>query len=156
MFQKLHHTDHPPEKPILIWDGQCGFCKYWVIRWKMMTGNKVEYAPFQEVAKKFPDIEERHFRQAARLIEPSGRIYDGPEAAYKTLTYAHRWTFLYDWYQKNALFRHLSDHAYQWIADHRPFMGKLTVGLFGKDPRHLQHYWMIYLGVVVLLFFLLS
>ena len=30
-------------KPILIYDGNCGFCKKWVQRWKVLTEDKVDY-----------------------------------------------------------------------------------------------------------------
>ena len=30
-----------PEKPLLVYDGDCSFCRLWVERWKATTGNQV-------------------------------------------------------------------------------------------------------------------
>jgi lipase maturation factor 1 len=46
----------PPDKPLLLYDGECGFCKLWIARWKTATGGLVDYAPSQEAAERFPEI----------------------------------------------------------------------------------------------------
>ena len=43
----------PPERPLAIFDGDCGFCRAWIGRWKAMTGPRVDYAPSQEVGERF-------------------------------------------------------------------------------------------------------
>lgn len=123
------------KKPLLIWDGNCGFCKYWVIRWEKMTGEKVDYAPYQEVADQFIAIPEVEFRKAAFLIEPNGNIYRGMGAAFRTFTYGERWSFLYHWYVKYSLFRRLSDWVYSQIARNRPLLYKITIAIWGRDPH---------------------
>jgi len=45
----------PPERALVVFDGDCGFCRQWVARWKVRTGSKVDYAPSQEVAARFPE-----------------------------------------------------------------------------------------------------
>ena len=44
------------EKPILVYDGDCTFCRLWIDRWRALTGDRVQYAPFQEVSTQFPEI----------------------------------------------------------------------------------------------------
>ena len=39
-------------KPLLIWDGDCDFCRKWVDRWRHVTRDRVDYAPYQEVAQR--------------------------------------------------------------------------------------------------------
>lgn len=139
------------KEPLLIWDGNCGFCKYWVTRWEQMTGDDVQYAPYQEVSIRFASLMDADFRRAAYLIEPDGRAFRGMAAAYRTLAYGKRWTWLFRWYEKSKGFRALSDRLYRWIARHRPALFRLTKAAFGKNPRQLQPYWLFYLiGLIVL------
>ena len=46
----------PREKPLLVYDGNCGFCRLWIDRWRVITGDRLLYAPFQEAAEQFPQI----------------------------------------------------------------------------------------------------
>lgn len=155
MFTKLTHTNSRPAKPTLVWDGNCGFCKYWVIRWMRISKRQTEFIPFQKAIFQFTDIQEQHFKEAARLIDVDGEIYDGPAAAYKSLALAGKYPYLLDWYERNTGFQLLSDYGYQFIADHRNSAMKVTKWLFGDNPLHLKPYWIYYimmLGALILLF----
>lgn len=143
------------KKPLLIWDGECGFCHYWVIRWKVMTGEAVDYESYQEAGGHFPSISEEEFRRAAFLIEPGGAAYRGMGAAYRTFTYDGRWGFLFSLYQRSALFRKSSARLYRWIARHRPLMFRLTRLLWGKNPANPKLYWLMYLLGLALASFLI-
>lgn len=156
MFAKVDRTQHPPEHFEMIWDGTCGFCKYWVINWKSKTGDKVHYAPYQKAAQRFPDIPEQYFKEAVRLIGPDGVVYSGPHAAYKSMALAGEFAWALSWYEHRVLFRTLSDTAYQWLADHRPFAMRLTKWMFGKNPVHQRPYWLFYLMIAVALALVVS
>jgi len=143
------------QRPLLIWDGNCGFCKYWIIQWKKMTGEKIAYSTYQEAGRQFEAIPTREFKKAVFLIEPSGNAYRGMGAAFRTFTYGKRWTFLYKWYEKNESFRNWCDRLYKWIAKNRPTLYRLTIGMFGKNPHRLQPYWLIYLLILIAGLFLL-
>ena len=54
----------PPPKPLMIWDGECHFCRLWIERWHEITRGEVEYATYQEVAEKFPEISRTEFQRA--------------------------------------------------------------------------------------------
>lgn len=118
----------------MVYDGNCGFCKYWIIKWKRMTYGNVDYLPYQKVSKHFSDIPEDYFRQAVRYIDTDGSVGNGPEAAYLSLSHKPKYRFLIAWYRKSKLFRRLSDYGYQWVADHRNFLFKVSRFLFGKTP----------------------
>jgi len=130
----------PPEetasldRPLLIWDGNCGFCHYWVLRWRQRTGDAVQYAPYQDVENQF-SITTEEFKRAAFLVEPDGKVFRGMGAAFRTFTYGSRWAFLFRWYNRSRLFRAVMDRLYRWIAEHRRFMFRLTKLFFGKNPR---------------------
>ena len=38
----------------MIYDGECGFCKMWIERWRRLTEGGLAFAPSQEVADRFP------------------------------------------------------------------------------------------------------
>lgn len=149
MFSKITDTVYRPERPILIWDGACPFCEYWVSRWRKITGKKVDYIPYQKIHTEIPDIQQSDFQQAARLIDQEGKVYNGPEAAYWCLRFGKRWTGLLAKYGKFSWFRFLSDKAYDYIAHHRTFLLKVTWLLWGKDPETTRPYWIFYFSIIL-------
>ncbi len=153
MFKKLHNTKYlPKDKPVMAWDGECGFCHYWVIKWKKLTGDRVIYKPFQEVYQDFPDIELKYFRQAIRFIDSDGRIYTGPAAAFQALhRYAGKWRWVMPIYRSFWPFRFLSDRFYAFVSRNRVRMYGITIRLFGKNPARPKYYWAYYLGSVLLI-----
>ena len=125
-----------PEKPLLIFDGDCGFCKRWIQRWKLFTEDKVEYEPYQKVAGLYPEISEENFKQSVQLVEPfetGRRITSGAEAVFRTLAYDSRRRWLLQAYEKFSAVRSLSESFYQFIAVHRPFFSKLTWIFWGNN-----------------------
>ena len=154
MFKKVHHTENPPSENILIWDGKCGFCKFWKTRWEDKTEGKIVFKTFQEYASNFPDIPIKEFKKASRLIETDGKIYSGPDSAYRSIWHTGVKT-QHRLYRSNVWFRHLSDHAYNHIAKNRSFYFKLTKILFGSNPKKLQPYWLFYLIIIIAILILL-
>jgi len=145
MFAKIQKTLSPPAQPLFIWDGECGFCKYWIIVWKIKTSD-LTYKTFQEVASEFPDIPLKEFKKASRLIEVDGSVYSGPDSAYRTMWYfAKPQKHWHRWYQHFSLFRSLSDHGYNFIAKNRPMMMTLTLAFWGKNPLKRKPFWLLWL-----------
>jgi predicted DCC family thiol-disulfide oxidoreductase YuxK len=154
MFQKFATTQHPPtETPLLVWDGECGFCKYWVTRWRHLTQGKIHFKTYQEVAEHFPDIPLKEFKKASRLIEPNGSVYSGPDSAYRSYTYARNSWPWHQWYHKYPWFQWVSDHGYNHIAKHRPFYFWLTNTCFGNNPARLKPYWILYIMGILGVFY---
>lgn len=151
MFTKLKQTQFPPkEKPIMVFDGNCGFCRYWVVKWMRISKLSIEYRPYQEVARNFSDIPEKYFKEAVRYIDLNGEIANGPEAAYMAYVKANKSLYLYKWYKEGKWFMKLSDAIYLWVAEHRNFLSKVSIYLFGKNPANPKPYWKIYLFVLML------
>jgi predicted DCC family thiol-disulfide oxidoreductase YuxK len=146
MFAEFEKVAHPPEQPLLIWDGQCGLCKYWVSVWEDRTVG-VRYRPYQEAAEGFPEIPLKEFKKASRFITPDGRVFSGPDSAYMSMAHFEkprkRW---HRWYQTKPGFRALSKHGYNFIAKNRsPFM-KITIAFWGTDPHNRKPFWLIWLA----------
>ncbi|MCG9970062.1 thiol-disulfide oxidoreductase DCC family protein [Christiangramia crocea] len=150
MFRKIDKTSNPPQVNVMVWDGKCGFCKFWKTRWESKTEGLLEFKTYQEYAENFPDIPLKEFKKASRLIETNGNVYSGPDSAYRSLWHAgnKRWHELYIRY---SWFRSLSDHAYNHIAKNRHFYFQVTRLLFGKEPLSLKPYWLLYLFAIILI-----
>ena len=157
MFEKISKTKYPPRsRTLMIWDGDCGFCRYWITRWQKFTDEKIEYQPYQSVAKNIPDIAIIHFKRASRLIETDGRVYSGPRSAYRSFTYGSKWGFLDRWYEKSSIFQSLSDRLYNWVVKNRHLMFRLTKAMFGSNPEQVRPFWVIYLVFFVYILYLLD
>jgi predicted DCC family thiol-disulfide oxidoreductase YuxK len=80
------------DQPVLIYDGRCGFCKLWIDYFRRRTGDRVNYAPSQDVGPSYPQIVQDEFKQAVQLVRPDGSYVSGAEAVFELLgtTWAYR------------------------------------------------------------------
>lgn len=79
---------HPLRRPLMVYDGDCGFCRRWVARWRAQTGRRVRYAPQGPLLLWLLGIRRADARRAVQLVEPSGRISQGAQAAFRALAHA--------------------------------------------------------------------
>src|SRR3954470_8154210 len=75
----------PPPKPLLIWDGECTFCRLWIERWRAITTGEIDYATFQDIPERFPEIPREQFSRSMVFIQTDGRAFFAAEAVYKSL-----------------------------------------------------------------------
>ena len=118
-------------RPLLIFDGACTFCRSWVARWQHATGDRVDYAPSQEVAEQFPEIPRARFNEAVVLIEPDGRVSHGAEAVLRALAVAPGRTWPLALYLHTPGFAPLADLLYRTVAHNRPLFSRLTGWIWG-------------------------
>jgi predicted DCC family thiol-disulfide oxidoreductase YuxK len=105
--------------PLLAYDGDCGFCTYWVRYWQRLTGARVRYAPYQTIAADHPEVSEGEFAAAIQLFEAGGVRYSGAEAAFQVLALAPvggASLWLYHWMPGFAA---LAEAVYRLVARHR-------------------------------------
>ncbi|HEY6392572.1 MAG TPA: lipase maturation factor family protein [Bryobacteraceae bacterium] len=120
-----------PDKPLLIFDGNCGFCKIWIKYWYQLTGGRIDYAPSQEVGEQFPQIPHGNFSQSVQLVLPSGEVLRGARAVFQTLTYAPGFGWLLWLYRHLPGFAAVTEASYRVIAAHRSFFYQVTRFTFG-------------------------
>ena len=72
-------------QPRLLYDGDCGFCFYWARYWQRLTGDSVDYRPYQQVLEQYPAIPEAEFQRAVQFVAPDGRRASAAEASFLTL-----------------------------------------------------------------------
>jgi lipase maturation factor 1 len=150
----------PPARPLLVFDGDCYFCKFWVQRWQGLTGDAVEYLPAQDprLAEQFPEISCTQFATAVQLIATDGVVYSGAEAVLRTLAYARHRQWPLRLYASSPAFARLTEWAYRFVAEHRPLFSALTRWCWGRHVAPPAHYFARYfflraLGVVYLVAF---
>jgi len=106
-------------KPILIYDGNCGFCLYWIDIWKKKTKDRVEYAPYQSVGNQFPQVSLDQFERSVQLVKPDGEITEGAKAVFEILAYNPSLVWLSRTYQNSPLFAKVSEGIYYFVAKNR-------------------------------------
>ena len=109
---------HPPERPLAVFDGDCGFCRQWVERWQAQTGARVDYAPSQEVGPRFPEIAPEAFARAFQLVLPDGRVLGGAEAVPELLRRIRGWGWVAGVFALPPV-RPLARVIYGWVARNR-------------------------------------
>ena len=139
--ERRQHVSNPPPKPLLIWDGECDFCRLWIERWREITAGKVEYATYQQAAHQFPEIPVEQFKRAMALIEPGGETFFAAEAVYRSLRYRSSRRWLAWSYDHVPGFAVISEIAYKFIARHRGLGSTFTRLLWGKDVRPPTYFW---------------
>jgi predicted DCC family thiol-disulfide oxidoreductase YuxK len=130
-----------PPKPLLIWDGECHFCKLWIERWREITAGKVDYATYEQAAHQFPEISVEQFKRAMAFIEPDGEAFFAAEAVYRSLGYRSSRRWLAWSYDHVPGFAAISETAYKFIARHRGLGSTFTRLLWGKDVRPPTYFW---------------
>jgi len=123
----------PPDKPLLVFDGDCRFCRFWIARWRHHTGDAVEYHPFQnpQIASRFPELPRERFARAVQLIEPDGTVSEGAHAMVRALARARRRMPLWV-YQRVPGVARLTEGLYRFIAAHRSLAWRVTSIVWGR------------------------
>ena len=102
-----------PNKPVLFFDGDCGFCRRWIERWREITGNALDYAPSEK-----PE-------SSVILIDVDGKTFRGAEAVFRSLALSpsHRWL---SWtYYRLPGVKLVSEALYRLVASHRRFFSAI-------------------------------
>jgi predicted DCC family thiol-disulfide oxidoreductase YuxK len=127
------------ERPLLVYDADCGFCVYWARYWQKLTGDAVNYQPYQEVAPQHPQISLADFQRGVQYIAPDGRHASAAEASLLTLSHARGKGFWLTLYKKLPGFAALAEWMYAFIAAHRSAGYRVSLFLWGRDygpPRY--------------------
>ena len=116
-------------RPLLVFDGDCGFCRLWIERWRRATGDKVDYEPYQTAAARRKEIPRESFAEAIHFFE-RGRTSRAAEAALRALSYAPGFAWLPRVYAVPGVAA-VSEAVYRFVAARRPLFSRLTRLLWG-------------------------
>src|SRR5438067_9477879 len=132
---------NPPTKSLMIWDGECHFCRRWIERWREITAGEVDYATYQEAADRFPEIPLEQFQRAVAFIKPDGKTFFAAEAVYRSLACRSSRKWMAWSYDHVPGFAAISEIAYGFIARHRKVGSAFTRVLWGNDVRPPTYFW---------------
>jgi predicted DCC family thiol-disulfide oxidoreductase YuxK len=118
-------------KPLLVYDDDCDFCRYWIAQWQHITQDRIDYAPYQEVAQQFPEISLSAFQSSVQLILENGQVFSGAEAVLRAL---NNRLLLWCYYNLPG-FEPFSEAVYRFVAQHRPFFSVMTRWLWGTHTE---------------------
>ena len=121
-------------KPLLTYDNDCDFCRYWIVQWQHVTGDRVDYAPYQEVASQFPEIPISAFENSVQLIQENGTVLSGAAAVLRVLNSG----ILLWCYSHLPGFATVSETVYRLIAQQRPFFSAMTRWLWGTHTERIS------------------
>ncbi len=152
-------VNNPPSLPLVIYDADCDFCRFWIARWRNTTGERVDYISSQEVAERFSEIPHEHFQGAVQLVNPDGEVFCGAEAVFRAFAHGGRRRWVLGLYQRLPGFAPITEWFYGFIARHRRFFSALTRWCWGKQPARPTFFltrWLFLrlLGVIYLIAFL--
>jgi len=124
----------PDEKPLLLYDGDCNFCRRWVYNWQGHTKNQIEYIPYQKLSSRFLEIPMKDFEGSVQLIERDGEIYSGAEAVFRTLSYDPEKKWILWCYQRIPGVSLITEWFYALVAANRMIFSSMTGFLLGDNP----------------------
>lgn len=121
-----HIKEMRRDLPIMLYDGDCGFCQRWIDRCQKITGENIQYIPYQFfTANKtgklidFPSLSIHDCKKAVQLILPGGERSQAVKAIFLALAQSGKqkwWLWLYKYLPG---FKLLAEVAYKFIAGHR-------------------------------------
>ncbi len=125
----------PSTRPVLVYDGNCRFCRMWVDRWSEATGNMVETLAQQDpaVPERFPRLDPEALRHSVHRVETDGRVTRGAEAVLRTLAQVPGWGGLARMGLASAPFLAVAEAVYAWVARHRSAFSAATRWLWGAS-----------------------
>ena len=106
-------------------------CRLWIDYWSGITGDRVEYAPWQTGAGRFPEVPRSDFQKAVQYFENEKR-YQGAEAVFHLLASVPGWRWTLWLYRHIPGLAAIAEWLYALVASHRNAAYKVTRALWGK------------------------
>jgi len=120
--------------PLLVFDGNCHFCRQWVARWQRTTGDRVRYEPYQTAAWKYPEVSDREFAESIQYFEQGKQRRQGANAVFHALAWGSHWgKLLVFLYNHIPVFAALAEYFYRFVARNRSAFSLLSRWIFGNE-----------------------
>ena len=130
-------SPQPPRRPLVLFDGSCGFCTRSIGRWRREGEGRVNVEPVQGgegIPFGFPPDRPMG---ALQLVESSGEIRCGAAAVFRMMDLCGNlfgrlaWTL----YRKVGPFRYLADRGYALVSARRAALSRMICAVPGSSQR---------------------
>lgn len=117
---QLPQTPATHARPLVLYDGPCDFCRWWVAWFRKRTESRVDYCAYQKAPEALTEaIGREQLARAVYLIEPDGRHRSGAEVFFRLWQAAGHGRIALRCYERLPGFAALSEWAYRRVAAHR-------------------------------------
>ena len=116
----------------MLYDGDCGFCRLWIERWRAVTGDRVDYETAASRRDRFPEIPAESTERSVVLIETDGRVSLGAEAVLRALARDPSRRWMLRLYESLPGFSGVAESAYRFVAGRRRLFSRATRLLWGR------------------------
>jgi predicted DCC family thiol-disulfide oxidoreductase YuxK len=110
-----------PERPLVLYDGDCGFCGRIVERWLLKSNDRIDVMPYQALGERLPAIDRTECAKAIHLLDNDG-LHKGARAVLRIRAHiAGRrpnaaFTSVFGW---------VLEPGYQVVARNREFFSRM-------------------------------
>jgi len=112
-------VSNPPSSPTLLFDGDCGFCRKWVAR-LAESASGYDTRPCQQSLADFPEIEPEACTRSVQLIDTTGKVTSGADAAFTFWSASSQLGKIARWsYDAIPGFAWFSESLYRLVAHSR-------------------------------------
>jgi predicted DCC family thiol-disulfide oxidoreductase YuxK len=115
------------KKPVLIYDGDCGFCRLWIARLSPLTHEAVDYCSAQAVGENYPQISPEQLGSSVYFVDSDESFCSGAEAIFKALAYAPNGKWLLMAYERIPGMAPVSEWLYKRVANNRKLFSTFTL-----------------------------
>ncbi len=139
---------------MLVYDGECGFCKRCVDRFVVQARGRVDVAPSQEVAEGL-GIPLEDCERSVQYLDEEGERTQGAEAVFRALAFIGQGAWLWAYWRVPG-FAWITERVYRAVADHRAGVSRWARYAHGPDLREdpwtlTRSVYLRFLGLVLLL-----
>jgi predicted DCC family thiol-disulfide oxidoreductase YuxK len=146
------------ERPLMIYDGECAFCRARIEWWREATGERIEYAPYQEPKGDVSRLDRKELGRAVHLIDVDGTVSRGAAAVFRAMARCRYKRWLLWLYTMLPPFAWASELVYRIIAANRGPITRVYRLWHGGELRPNRYHissalFLRFLGVVYLIAF---
>ncbi|HLT29039.1 MAG TPA: DCC1-like thiol-disulfide oxidoreductase family protein [Myxococcaceae bacterium] len=124
----------PIAKPLLIFDGECTFCRRSAKRFRVMTEGRVDTRASQEVDLEALGVEPEWVKRSVVFVDPESTHTEGSEAIFRALLHSPRRRIR--WGARAGLVPGvlgISQIGYRWVARNRALASRIERAIL-KPP----------------------
>ncbi len=107
------------QRVVLIYDGECGFCRLWVRRLRRLMRRAPECLPFQDAPLEQFGLTREQCSVAVQYVDKRGRVSAGSDAVARLFIGAGSLWFVPGWLMVVPGVRQISQASYRWVARNR-------------------------------------